>query len=89
MVEAKITIYSVVTELIEFKQPLNFAVIYDYFILVCFRRVVTPLVDRNKTVFEILPKYMALESLVLQLKLMVLMMVFTEICARGKCPCVL
>ena len=56
--------------------------IYDYFIFVCLWRVATPLLDRNKTVFEILLKEMAIKSLVLQLKLMTLVMVYVEICAR-------
>ena len=60
--------------------------IYDYFIFVCFRKVATPLSDRNKTVFEILLKDMAIKSLVLQLKLMTLVMVYVEICARENVP---
>ena len=65
--------------------PHIFAVIYDYFIFVCFKKVATPLLDRNKTVIEILLKGMAIsyiKSLVLQLKLITLVMVYTVICAR-------
>ena len=54
--------------------------------MVCFRKVATPLLDRNKTVFEILLKDIAIKSLVLQSKLMTLMMVFVEICARKNVP---
>ena len=61
--------------------PRIFAVIYDCFIFVCFRKVATPLLDRNKTFFETLLKDMTIKSLVLQLKLMTLMMVYVEICA--------
>ena len=60
--------------------------IYDYFIFVCFRKVVTPLLDRNKTVFEILLKDTAIKSLVLQLKLMTLVLVYNEIFARENVP---
>ena len=42
-----------------------------------------PLLDRYKTVIEILLKDMAMKSLVLQLKLMTLVMVYVKICARG------
>ena len=59
---------------------------YDYFIFVCFRKVATPLFDRNKTLFEILLKGMAKKSLDRQLKLMTLVMVYAEICARGNVP---
>ena len=41
------------------------------------------MLDRNKRVFELLLKDMAMKSLVLQLMLMVLVMVWVEICARG------
>ena len=47
------------------------------------RKVATPLLDRNKTVFEILLKDMAMKSLVLQLELMALVMTYVEICARS------
>ena len=43
---------------------------------------VKPLLARNKTVFEILLKNKAINILVLQLKLMALVMVSVEICAR-------
>ena len=66
--------------------PHIFAVKYDYFIFVCFRKVTTPLLDRNKTVFEILLKDMTIKSLVLQLRLMTLVMVYVEICARENVP---
>ena len=66
--------------------PRIFAVIYDYIIFVCFRKVTTPLLDRNKIVFEILLKYMAIKNLVLQLKLMALLIVYVEICARKNIP---
>ena len=62
--------------------PHVFDVIYDYFIFVCFRKVATQLLDRNKTVFEILLKDKAIKCLVLQLKLMTLVMEYVEICAR-------
>ena len=57
------------------------AVIYDYFIFVCFRKAATPFLDRNKSVFEILLKDMAIKSLFLQLQLTTLVMVYVEICA--------
>ena len=60
--------------------------IYDYFIFVCFRKVVNPLLERNKTVFEVLLKDMAIKSLVLGLKLMTLVMVNVEIYARENVP---
>ena len=60
--------------------------IHDYLTFVCFRKFITPLLDRNKTVFEILLKDIDIKSLVLQLKLMTLMMVHVEICARGNVP---
>ena len=66
--------------------PHIFDVIYDYFIFVCFRKVATQLLDRNKTVFEILLKDMAIKSLVLQLKLMTWVMEYVEICARESVP---
>ena len=66
--------------------PHIFAVIYDYFIFVYFRKVATPLLDRNKTVFKILLIDMTIKSLVLQLKLMPLVMVYVEICARENAP---
>ena len=44
------------------------------------------MLDRNKTVFEILLKDMVIKSLVLQLKLMTLVMVYIEICARENVP---
>ena len=44
------------------------------------------MVDRNKTVFEIPLKDMAIKSLVLQLKLITLMMVYLETCARENAP---
>ena len=65
--------------------PHIFAVIC-YFIFVCFRKVATRLLDRNKTVFKILLEDMAIKSLVLQLKLMTLVMVYVEICARENVP---
>ena len=40
----------------------------------------------TKTVFEILPKDMAMKGLDRQLKLMTLVMVYIEICARGNVP---
>ena len=49
-------------------------------------KVATPLLDRNKTVFEVLLKGMAMKSLIFQLKLMALVMVYVEICARGNVP---
>ena len=52
----------------------------EYFIFVCFRNVATSLFDRNKTVFEILLKDMAMKSLDSQLKLMALVMVYVKIC---------
>ena len=66
--------------------PHIFAVKYDYFIFVYFRKVTTPLLDRNKTVFEILLKDMTIKSLVLQLRLMALVIVYVEICARENVP---
>ena len=60
--------------------------IHDYLIFVCFRKFTTPLLDRNKTPFEILLKDMDVKSLVLQLKLLTLMMVYIEICARENAP---
>ena len=41
---------------------------------------------RNKTVFEISLKDLDIKSLVLQLKLMTLVMVYVEICARENAP---
>ena len=55
---------------------------YDYYILVCFRKVATLLFDRKKTVFEILLKEMAMKSLDRQLKLMALVIVCAQICVR-------
>ena len=49
-------------------------------------KVATSLLDRNKTVFEILLKNMAIKSLVLQLNLMTLEVVYIEICARENVP---
>ena len=66
--------------------PHIFAVIYNDFTFACVRKVATPLLDRNKTVFEILLKDMAIKSLVLQLKLMTLVMEYVEICARESVP---
>ena len=66
--------------------PHIFAVIYNDFTFACVRKVATPLLDRNKTVFEILLKDMAIKSLVFQLKLMTLVMVYAEICARENVP---
>ena len=60
--------------------------IYDYFIFGCFRKVATPLLDRSKTVFEILLEDMTMKSLGLQLKLITLAMVYVEICARQNAP---
>ena len=60
--------------------------IHDYLIFVCFRKFATPLLDRNKTVFEILLKEMDIKSLVLQLKLMTLVLVYFEICVRENAP---
>ena len=45
-----------------------------------------PLLDRNKIVSEILLKGMAIKRWVLQLKLMTLVTVHVEICARGNVP---
>ena len=42
--------------------------------------------DRNKIVFEILMKHMTIKSLDRQLKLMALVMVYIEICARLNVP---
>ena len=44
------------------------------------------MLDRNKTVFEISLKDMDIKSLVLQLKLMTLVMVYVEICVRENTP---
>ena len=44
------------------------------------------MLDRNKTVFEILLKDMTIKSLVLQLKLMTLVTLYFEICARENVP---
>ena len=74
------------TELIVILSASCFAVIYDYFIFVCFRKIATPLLDRNKAVFETLLKDMVIKSLVLQLNLMTLVMVYVEICAREDVP---
>ena len=52
--------------------------IYDYFIFICFRKVATPLLDSLWNI----AKGMAIKSLVLQIKLMALVMVYVEICAR-------
>ena len=41
---------------------------------------------RNKTVFEISLKDINIKSLVLQLKLMTLVMVYVEICAKENSP---
>ena len=41
---------------------------------------------RNKTVFEISLKDIDIKSLVLQLKLMTLVMVYVEICAKENAP---
>ena len=56
------------------------------FYFVRFRKVATPLFDRNETVFEILMNRMAKKSLDPQLKLMAFVMVYVEICARGNVP---
>ena len=61
-------------------------VIHDYFIFVYFKKVATPLFDRSKTVFEILLKEIPMKGLDLQLKLMTLMMVYVEFCARRNVP---
>ena len=71
----------VLTELIVILSASYFCCDNDYFIFDCFRKVATPLLDRNKTVFKILMKI-----LVLQLKLMALVMVYVEICARVNVP---
>ena len=55
-----------------------------FFIFVSFRKIVILLLYRNKTVFERLQKDMAIESLVLQIKLMTLLMAYVKICAREK-----
>ena len=55
-----------------------------FFIFVCFRKILILLLYRNKTVFERLQKDMAIKSLVLQIKLMTLLMVYVKICAREK-----
>ena len=55
-------------------------------ILVYFRKVGTPWFGKNKTVLEILMKGMAMKSLYDQLKLMILVMVYIEIYARGNVP---
>ena len=57
-----------------------------YFIFVYFRKVVIPLFDRNKSVFEIMLRDMDMISLNCQLKLMALVMVYVEIVARGNVP---
>ena len=62
--------------------PHIFAVIYDYIIFVCFKKVAIPLLNRNKTVFKTLLKDVAIKILVLQLKLITLVIVYVEICAR-------
>ena len=43
-------------------------------------------IETRKTVFEILLKDMVMKSLGRQLKLMALVMVYVEICARGNVP---
>ena len=53
--------------------------IYNYFIFVSFKKVAAPLLDKNKAVFEILLKDMAMKSLVLQSKLMALVMLYLEL----------
>ena len=75
-----------VTELIVILKPHIFATIYEYFIFVCFRKVATPLLNRNKAVFERLLRDMAIKSLVLQFKLMTLVILFVEICAKENVP---
>ena len=45
-------------------------------------KISIPLLDRNKTVFEILLKDMVMKKFVLQLKLVRLVIVYVEICAR-------
>ena len=62
------------------------AVLHDYLIFVCFRKFATPLLNRNKTVFEISLKDMDIRSSVLQLKLTTVVMVYVEICARENAP---
>ena len=44
------------------------------------------MLDRNKAVFEIMLKDMAIKDLVLQLKLMTLVMVYVEICTTENVP---
>ena len=66
--------------------PHIFAAIHDYLIFVCFRKFATSLLDRKKTVFEISLKDMDIKGLVLQLKLMILVMVYVKICARDNAP---
>ena len=60
-VKKKTTAYSYWTDC-NFK-PFICLMRYDYFIFVCFRKVATPLFDRNKTLFEILLIDMAKKSL--------------------------
>ena len=61
---------------------------YDYFIFIYFRKVTIPLFDRNRSVFEILLKYMDMKSLDCQLKLITLVMVtfVDNICSRREVP---
>ena len=67
--------------------PHIFAVIHDYLIFFFFfRNFATTLLDRKKTVFEILMKDMDIKSFVLQLKLVTLVMVYVDICARENAP---
>ena len=60
--------------------------VHDYLIFVCFRKFANLLLDRNKGIFEILLKDINIKSLVLKLKLMTLVMVHVEICARENSP---
>ena len=51
---------------------------YENFIFVSFRTIATPLFYRNKTVFEMLMKDMAMKSFDLRLTLMTLVIVYAE-----------
>ena len=56
---------------------------YDYFIFVYFRKVTIPLLNKKNSNFEILLEDMAMKGLNRQIKLMALVMVYLESCARG------
>ena len=66
--------------------PHIFAVVHDYSIFVCFKKFATLLLKRNKATSEILLKDKGINSLVLQLSLLALVVVYVETRAREKAP---